>query len=505
MPADSITTEEMAMRLITAIIIAVILPLIICFMLLVATAYPQGAMSKQDISGFWVAKTEDGLGSQKFVFHFFNGKDGNIRGEIHSYLNLTKLSNTAVNNIKLDGTEISMVTNSAANILYKGNVDFQKGIILGRLIYDNGNEREMNLARYNEKLLRGEFPGLAAIRYSYKYPVPADLNDGIPVSTPSAEGIDSAGLDEMMRNVYAGKYGTLHSVLLFINGKLVLEDYPAGFCESDLHPLHSTTKSISSLLIGIAKDRGRIRSLGQNIFDFFPEYEELKTDGWADVTLENILTMSAGLDWGEGLDRKVLGEENIIKSVLERPLKDKPGSKFEYVNPNVDLLAGVIKHATGKHADVFAAENLFSPLGIKHFDWSQYKRNGYPLMDGSLALRPRDMGKIGLLILNKGKWNGERIISEDWITKSTSKQINVDNIFDYGYLWWIAKSQLVPGMTAILANGLGSQYILIVPQLNLVAVTTGANFDFKKHKLPLSMFEQYLMKGIWNNQNKLNR
>ena len=131
------------MKLITAIIIAVILPLIICFMLLVTTVYPQGAADKNNISGFWVSKIVDDLGSQKYVFHFSKGHDGSIRGEIHSYLNLTKLSNSDVGELKLDGTEISMVTNSAANILYKGKVDFLNGKINGRLIYNNGKEREM--------------------------------------------------------------------------------------------------------------------------------------------------------------------------------------------------------------------------------------------------------------------------------------------------------------------------------------------------------------------------
>ena len=138
------------MKLISGIIIAILLPLIISFILLVLTVYPQVKTGGSDISGFWVAKIDDALGSQKFVFHFTRKEDGTAPGEIHSYLNSTKLSNSALSEFKLDGTDISMVTNSAAHILYKGKVDFRNGTISGRLIYNNGKEREMNLVRYDD-------------------------------------------------------------------------------------------------------------------------------------------------------------------------------------------------------------------------------------------------------------------------------------------------------------------------------------------------------------------
>ena len=117
-------------------------------------------------------------------------------------------------------------------------------------------------------------------------------------------------------------------------------------------------------------------------------------------------------------------------------------------------------------------------------------------MTGSLALRPRDMLKIGLLVKDKGVYNGKRIISKGWIEQSTKSQIKVDQVFDYGFLWWIGKSHTAPGLDIIVANGWGSQFIVILPKYNIIMVTTGANEEMKKHFLPLKMFDQYLVKEV---------
>ena len=151
--------------------------------------------------------------------------------------------------------------------------------------------------------------------------------------------------------------------------------------------------------------------------------------------------------------------------------------------------------ASGEPVQKFAEENLFKPLGIKNYQWRNFKKNNYPLMDGSLCLRPRDMAKIGLMILNNGRWNGSQIVSSKWMEESTSSKIKVDDTMEYGYLWWIGKSHVKPGLHAVFANGLGGQHIIIVRDLSLVVVTTGGNFD-KPGGFLLRMIDEYIIKSV---------
>ena len=447
-----------------------------------------------DIFGFWGAELKDQSGTQTFIFEISKDSSGIYSGYVHSYSNQTKLTKLKLGFVRISGANISILANPEQGIVYDGILESSHQLIKGKLVYKNNTTLPIDLHKYNVEKLKKDFPGLLNEGNIFSYKKPINLNDGFSVAAPSEEGFDPKVINEMMQKVYSGEYGELHSVLVIKNEKIILEDYLGGYSANDLHAIQSCTKSIASLLIGIAHDKGYIKSIDEKIFDFFPQYNNLKTNDWNKVTLRDILTMSAGLNWDDKFDSKIHSQsDNIIKSVLLRKIKNKPGTVFAYKNPDVDLIAGVIKNATGMYADEFADKYLFKPLGITNYDWNHNKQNGNPLMDGSLALRPRDMAKIGMLILNKGKWNGKQIISEEWIEESTSKYFQVDPVFDYGYLWWLGKSQTVPGTKVILANGLGSQFIFIVSALNLVAVTTGNNMEMKNHFKPLKMFDQYLI------------
>ena len=153
------------------------------------------------------------------------------------------------------------------------------------------------------------------------------------------------------------------------------------------------------------------------------------------------------------------------------------------------LLAVVIKRTSGIQADKFAEKYLFNPLGIRKFDWKRGKKDGRPDCCGSLFLRPRDMVKIGM-ILNMVKWKNRRIVSEKWIKESTSNYINIPNsmLVIYGYLWLLMKRYCNgKKIIGIIANGLGSQFIVIIPEYDLVVVIAGGNENNGMHEMPLNM------------------
>ena len=459
--------------------------------------FAQVKSKSQQIEGYWVGDISSNNRKSVFVLQLVRDKDNQLQGYIHTYDKGIKLDVMETGKGKFTSPQFDIVLNPTANVAYSGKLDSDKRIINGKLIYSNGNTRGLDLVYYDESKISREFPGLISTNKSFTYVKPANLKDGIETSTPKQENFSMSVIDTIMKKVYNKDFGDLHSILISKNGKLILEDYFGGYSVNDLHPLKSTTKSISSLLVGIAIDKGYIKSINQKIPDFFPEYSKIINPAWNKITLKHILTMSAGLDWPEGMDEKVhKTSDNIIRDVLKRGIKNKPGKLFQYVSPNMQLIAGIIKNTTGLNADDFAKKYLFSPLGIKNYDWNYNRQNGNPLMTGSLALRPRDMLKIGLLVKNKGVFNDKRIISKRWIEQSTKSQIKVDQVFDYGFLWWIGKSHTAPGLDIIVANGWGSQFIVILPKYNIIMVTTGANEEMKKHFLPLKMFDQYIVKEV---------
>ncbi len=447
------------------------------------------------IEGYWYAETNGDNGNQKYVLIVEKTKIG-FRAETHSYHNGVKFESISTDEVEYSFPNLSIKMNPANNIYFKAEIDTSEQELLGSIVYSNGSSISMNLKRLYLESVQKNFPGLAKIsRNSFTYDLPA--NDKYLKSGDLYDsGINTGLIEEFVNKIYRGEAGALHSLLILKDNKLVFEEYFDGFGRDDLHSLQSCTKSFGSMLVGIAFDKGFIKSLDTPVFDFYPEYKELLTPDWKMVTVKHILTMSAGLDWNDGSDFQLVDRsKNIIKDVLSRALAYKPGEKFDYRNPNVDLIGGIIKHSTGMHADKFAEKYLFAPLGIENYNWDMYKQNGYPLIDGSLALSPRSLAKVGLMMLNKGKFSGKQVLSKEWVDQTFQRHIAVDDLFDYGYLWWIAKSHSVPGVDLYFANGKGSEFIIVCPKLNLVVVTTGANYDMKVHMRSLQLIDQYITKS----------
>jgi CubicO group peptidase (beta-lactamase class C family) len=352
---------------------------------------------------------------------------------------------------------------------------------------------------------------------AYQYSVPEKTNGGWDVASMADEKIDAGLIKEMFERIGDQSYKNIHSVLLVKNGKLTVEEYFSGqnssgqsqmFTRDTLNEMKSATKSVNSILVGIAIDRHLIRGVDEKISGFFPEYSDIFTNKEKDaIRLKDLLSMTAGLSWDEWTypytdprnDAAMMASKaDFFRYVLERPIATQPGRKFVY-NSGISLMLGEIVHkASGLPADKFAERYLFSPLGITNY-YCQKAPNGVVNTLGGLWLQPRDMAKIGQLFLNGGRWNGKQIVSKRWVKESTKQQVGAGQLpawfsaDGYGYQWWLGSFQ-VRGQTveSYSARGQGGQFIIVFPTLQMVAVFTSWN-DNELLGQPLDMLQRYIL------------
>ncbi|MGD8534878.1 MAG: serine hydrolase [Candidatus Aminicenantes bacterium] len=344
--------------------------------------------------------------------------------------------------------------------------------------------------------------------FDYEYQRPELLNDGWQVSTLENEGIDEDGIRDLM-NLIHSDYDFMYSLLIVRNGKLVLEEYFGECSRGWLFPIQSSTKSFAAALIGIALDQGFISSVDEPIVTFFPEYLYLFDSTKETVTLRHVLMMAAGFDWNELYvpysnpnNDNYIGNEasNYIEYALSKSVVDMPGTFWNYNSGCSIILGGIIKNTTSMPADEFAETYLFQPLGNIPYDW--WIMNGDVVSThGGLSLLARDMAKFGQLHLENGTWNGQRIISEQWVTESTSAHIPRTDVacYDdinskYGYQWWL---DTVNGHEVYYTSGLGGQFIFVISDLNLVVITTaetGSDPIFgQQHEQVRSLLGEYIL------------
>ncbi len=426
-------------------------------------------------------------GPEQFVFEIRDAGDGTLTAMVHTLQEGRKTRELPITSVSYQAPDLDLFM-AATGVHYRGRVDLAQGRIQGSVLAPNGGVTPMDLTWVESTTLPGylAYAGAAQDKTVYTYSVPPALDDGWPVATPEDVGLSAAAMEALINAAIAGDGGVLHSVLVVRHGKLVAEEYFHGYKRDDLHGVLSCTKSVGSLLVGIARDQGHIKDLDTPLFDFFPGQASLRTADWDRVQLKHLLTMSMGLDWSNDEAENVHGTgEAFFGRVLSRQVAHAPGESWRYVNADADLLAGVLHHAAGVQADVFAREHLFAPLGITAYDWSAMAADGYPMMDGTLKLRPRDMAKLGALVLNGGRWDETQVVSEAWMQESTGARIQTDGPEKYGYLWWRAELPMGDGtIPVIFAMGLGSQFISVFPALDMIVVTTGGNQDNGKHFAP---------------------
>ena len=294
-------------------------------------------------------------------------------------------------------------------------------------------------------------------------------------STPEEQGMDSGLLQQMMDYI-DGASIAMHSVLVIRHGHIVWEEYRNGYHAGRSQHLQSVTKSFSSTLIGIAIRQGLISDVQQRMVDLFPDYTIANMDARKErITLEHLLTMSEGMDWHE-LDypyddsRNTLGQmwtsKDAVQHVLDRPMAREPGDSWAYNSGTSILLGGIIEQVTGSNPASFADRYLFKPIGITGFYWAK-TTGGHYLTDGGLHLLPRDMARLGYLMLHDGTWDGQEIVSADWVAAATREHYQTTSADGYGYQWWT-----VPSSQAYRATGHYGQMISVVPEADMVVVFT---------------------------------
>jgi CubicO group peptidase (beta-lactamase class C family) len=277
----------------------------------------------------------------------------------------------------------------------------------------------------------------------------------------------------------------LHSLLMVRHGRLIVERYFGGSHPQDAWNVKSVTKSMLSALVGIALERGYIRSLDQPVLDFFPEYRDEVTDPpKQQITLRHLLTMSAGLEWQENgsIAFRCMSSPDWVRFILKSKLVADPGVKWNYSSAQPHLLSAVLTKASGTNMLAFARHSLFDPIGAVIGQWDQDPK-GYYFGGSELCMTPRDMARFGYLYLNNGEWNGKQIVPAGWVRASTQQT----NSAHYAFLWWLDTFESHP---IYFAQGLGGQHIVVVPDLDAVVVTTSF---LPTHISPLTFIKLYVL------------
>jgi CubicO group peptidase (beta-lactamase class C family) len=288
-------------------------------------------------------------------------------------------------------------------------------------------------------------------------------------SPPEYQGMDSAALAQL---VDIGAYTGMDAMLIVRHGKIVAEVYYAPFKSGIKHRMYSVTKSVLGTLIGIAVKDGFLDSVDRRVINFFREHQVANIDDYKkSITIQNLLDMTSGLDWTAESFAEMRYSQGWVQYVLDSPMVQPPGLKFQYNELNADLLSAIITKISGDSALDYAQKHLFGPLGIADVVWNSDPHGNTDGGDG-LYLQPRDIAKIGYLYLRNGIWDGNQIVPADWIDKVAHASIDAHMRsapeLRYANLFWA-----VPNKRVYAAQGYHGQYVIVMPALDIVVVLTG--------------------------------
>ena len=349
-------------------------------------------------------------------------------------------------------------------------------------------------------------------------------------SNPEGEGLNISKIKILSDEFRNGMHGYVDAFLLIKNGKIVHEEYYENdyaeltknlkseqskilsenygdaakpiynyfdpkwhpyYKDTDLHTIQSVSKSVTSALIGIAIERGEINGLNEKIAQYFPNHSSQFIDPLkSKITIEDLLTMTAGIKWDESSHAytnpmnnaaSMENSNNWIDYILSLPMEYKPGEKFVYNSGITVLLSHILHEASGMHANEYAEKYLFNKLGIQDYFWKKTPNN-LTDAEGGLYLSTRDFAKIGMLYLNDGRWNGSPVITNEWVELTMSPDTDIEESSrKYGFQWWLVPYENNQEKWMYSGSGYGGQYLLIVPEYQLVMVFNGWNiFDIPR-------------------------
>jgi CubicO group peptidase (beta-lactamase class C family) len=352
--------------------------------------------------------------------------------------------------------------------------------------------------------------------------MPIELNDGWTRATPAQVGIDTNRLCRIDRFLEQWPEHNIHAVLVVRRGKLVMDRYFTGTDErwgtplgkvvhtaEQMHDLRSITKSVVSLLVGIAIGEGKFPPLDSSAIDFFPELSPLRTTANARITFRHLLDMSSGIAWNESIpySDRANSESQMnaalapIRYVFSQPVVKPPGTAYNYNGGNTVILGtAVAKVLGGGELPAYARAKLFERLDFGLSDWVYVSEGREPAFASGLRLRPRDTAKLGQIMLTDGVWNGRQVLPKGWAAESIKPRINGSGVYFYGYQWWLGRS-LHHGRehTWFAGFGEGGQRLFVVPSLELVVMINAGHYgDPLQNTIPAAIFNDLVMAAVAN-------
>ena len=311
-------------------------------------------------------------------------------------------------------------------------------------------------------------------------------------SNPSSEGMNDSILTAGFKTL--GSSPSIFSMIVIRRGKIIKEQYFNGCDSRASNNVHSSSKSILGALTGIAIAKGFIESEETKLSSILPEYFTSLEDPRKDeIRIKHLLTMSAGLYWEEDYTEYEIEEDtNWAASILNQPLNFAPGTAFNYSTGLTHVLSAAIQRAAGVSLCEFANIYLFEDLEIDAEHWGRDPKGvfsgGY-----NFYATARELAKFGLLYLNGGKYNGKQLVPQDWVEKSLQNKIADDEVYSYGYLWWLRK---ISGYKAAIAWGYGGQFAYLLPEADLLVVSTANTKDYFEEFDINSFVEDYVIPAI---------
>jgi CubicO group peptidase (beta-lactamase class C family) len=347
---------------------------------------------------------------------------------------------------------------------------------------------------------------------AYTYRIPVAQGDGWSVAPASEAGLDAAPLSALVQRIattdpVSAGAPLIHSVLVARHRTLVLEEYFYGFDDARPHDLRSASKTFTSVMVGAAIDHGMLRDVDTPVYAAFPGARTLAaTDPRkASITLAHLLTHSSGLACDDANDDSPGNEDRMqtqatdwYQYILALPVVHDPGTTYAYCSGGMNLAGGVLAHAAGMWLPDFFDRYVAAPLQIQHYAINLMP-SGEAYGGGGVQMRPRDLLKFGQAYLDGGVWNGRRLVSRAWVERSTAHQIDSQNGGSDGYGWH--RSTLTVDGRAYReyeANGNGGQFLIVVPDLDLVVVFTAGNYQQYQiwRKFRDEMVGQYVIAAV---------
>ncbi|MEM7734938.1 MAG: serine hydrolase [Deinococcota bacterium] len=332
-------------------------------------------------------------------------------------------------------------------------------------------------------------------------PSPFAEDTPLPTAAPEDVGLNAQTLDQLREVIPDDSEHKLHSLLVVKDGQLAFEEYYNGYSRHTPQDLRSTTKSITSLLVGIAIEQGYLTSVDASMMDYLGNAYPDITDK-DDISLRNLLTMSSGLDCDDS-DRSTRGQEDRmyrssdwVRYFLGLDVVNPSGDVTRYCTGGVVALGEVIAQATDEDFAMFADRVLFEPLDIRNYQWARFDGDSKVDSGGHLLLTPQGMAKLGMLVLAEGNWQGQQLVSRQWIAQSLQPYTEINGV-DYGFLW---RQYNIPqggqNVDVFTAQGNGGQVIFIVPAFDLVAVSTAGYYNSPGAQIPYQLFFSYILPAV---------